>query len=102
MVNFSSIKYIHLLDGINHFFMSIHVKDKNCDCVNIGVKVWTRKSDFPHGNFPRSLIYPEATIQIPFKLMLIEYDTIKGVIVSMERVGYNTAIGINFMNVYDI
>ena len=43
---------------------------------NIDVKVWTRKSDFPQGNFIRYLTTTEIKIQIPFKIKDIEYDQI--------------------------
>ena len=66
------------------------------------IKFWTRKSELPQGNFLRSLTQPENTIQIPFKLMDIEYDQIKVEVERMERVDYNTDIGRNVMNIDDI
>ena len=69
---------------------------------NLDVKVWTRKSELPQGNFLRSLTQPKISRQIPFKLIEIEYDLIKDKIARMECVEYNTAAGINVMDVDDI
>ena len=66
------------------------------------VKVWTRKSELPQGNFLRSLTQPEITIQRPFKLADIEYDQINDESTSMECLEYNTSIVRNIMDVYDI
>ena len=45
---------------------------------------------------------PDITRQRPFRLTDINYDQMKGEIERMEQVEYNTAIGINVMDVDDI
>ena len=45
---------------------------------------------------------PDITRQRPFRLTDINYDQMKGEIARMEQVEYNTAIGINVMDVDDI
>ena len=69
---------------------------------NIDVKVLTRKSEFPQGNFLRSLTQPKITRQRTFKLTDIEYDQMKDEIEIMERDEYTAAYGRNGMNVDDI
>ena len=69
---------------------------------NIDVKVWTWKREFPQGDFLHSLTQPKITRQRPFELTDIEYDLIKDKIPNMERVEYNTDVGINVINVDDI
>ena len=54
----------------------------------IDVKVWTRKSEFPPGNFLRYITTTEITRQITFKLKDIEYDQIRYEIEMMECVQY--------------
>ena len=69
---------------------------------NIDFKVCTHKNDLPQSNYIHSLTQTAITRQIPFKLMDIEYARIKDEIEDMERIQYNTAIGINIINEYDI
>ena len=53
------------------------VSMKKVAMLNIDIKVWTRKSDFPQGNLLRSLTQHEITGQRSFKRTGIEYDLIK-------------------------
>ena len=69
---------------------------------NLGVRVWTRKSDLPQGNFLHSLTQPKIARQITFELIDIEYDRMKDEISRIKHVEYNTTIGINVINVDDI
>ena len=68
----------------------------------LDVKVWTLKSEFPQGNFLRSLTKTEITRQITLEITYIEYDWIKDKITSMECVEYNTAVVINVSNFDDV
>ena len=68
---------------------------------NLYIKVWTHKSDFPQGDFLRSLTQPKITKQI-FQTYRYWLLSNRGKIARMERVEYNTASGIHFMNVDDI
>ena len=47
------------------------------DIPNIDVMVWTCKSEFPQGNFLRSLTKPKIKKQRTSELTDIEYDLIK-------------------------
>ena len=69
---------------------------------NFDVKVWTRKIGLPQCNFLYSLTQPEIKILGPFELIDIEYDWIKCEIARMERVEYNTSIGVNVMTFGEI
>ena len=44
---------------------------------NLEVKVWTRKSELPQGNFLHSLTPPKITRLRPFELTDTEYDIIR-------------------------
>ena len=57
---------------------------------------------FPQGNWLNYLTQPKITRQINSELTEIGYDIIKYEIARMGRVEYNTAVGINVINVYDI
>ena len=59
-------------------------------------------SEFPQGNFPRSLAQPEITRQRHPELTDIEYDIINHKVAMMEWVEYNTSVGRNVMNIDDI
>ena len=69
---------------------------------NLEVKVWTRKSELPQGDFLSYLTQPENTRQLPFELTDIGHYQIKDEIKKMEYVEYNTDIGINVKNVDNI
>ena len=60
------------------------------------------KSEFPQGNFLRSLTQPEITRQRPFELTNIEYDQIKDEISRVWHVDCNPEIRINVMTFDDI
>ena len=61
MLNLFAIQNIHLLEGINHVLCQaiikhyLNVSMNTVAIPNIGVKFWTCKSEFPQGNFLRSL-----------------------------------------------
>ena len=67
--------------------------------LNLGVNIWTQKSELPQGNFQCYLTKTKITKQRPSELTDIVYDRIKDEIERMEHVDYNTAIRINVMNV---
>ena len=75
------IQCVHLLDRINHVFMSIH-KIKKCVTVSMNtvatkhriVKVWTHRSELPQGNLPQYLTQPEITRKRQFKLIPFFYS----------------------------
>ena len=52
--------------------------------LNLDAKFCTRKSDFSHGDFLRSLIQPETKIQRPFELKDIYCDWINYEISGMD------------------
>ena len=94
LVTLFTMQYKHLMDGINHDFMSSHIKKLKSATVsmntvsipNISIKFWTCKSEFSLIKFLCSLTPPKITRQRPFELTYIDYDLIKDEIGSMERV----------------
>ena len=69
---------------------------------NLDAKVCTQENYFTQGNYLHSLMHAPITRQIPFKHTDIEYDIKKDEITRIEYVYYNTDIGQNIMNKYDI
>ena len=57
---------------------------------------------FPQGDYPCYLTQPGITRQRPLKIIYIEYDRKNDEISRVEHVEYNTSIGKNIMNKYDI
>ena len=72
------------------------------DIFNIGFMIWTRRDNFPKGNYHCSQTEPRIIIQRLFELTYNKYDQTKDDITSMEHVDYNYAIVWNFMNEHDL
>ena len=84
LVNLFAMQYIHPLEGINHDFMTNHIKTKSMTLSinavaiqNLDVNVWTWKTESPHRNFLRYVTQLETIRQRPFELTNIEYYLIK-------------------------
>ena len=78
LVTLFLMQYINILDGINHNFMSSHIKIKSVTVSmnavaipNIDVKVWARKSELLQWNLLPSLTQPKITRQRPLEVTYI-------------------------------
>ena len=83
-------------------FSSVYMLMITVAIPNLNVNVWTQTRYLAQGNYLRSLMQAAITVQRPFELNNIAYDQIKDEISWMERANYNTAIGHNVINEYNI
>ena len=83
LVTLFEMKYIHILNDINHDLCrsilkkSVTVSINTVAIPDLNIKVSTWKSEFPQGTFLHSLTPTKITRQRPFELIYIEYDLMK-------------------------